>query len=53
MTRKTNTDLIQVKLNLAAKYERLAAIAGSQPKKRAFRSRITKLRRQAEQLKMQ
>ncbi len=42
--------LAQTKLALAKKYDRLAKIAKSKPKKRKFAYRTEKFRRQAEQL---
>jgi hypothetical protein len=43
-------NLIQVKTALAEKYERLARLAGSTPKRRAHSFRALRLRRQAQQL---
>lgn len=43
-------DLIQVKLDLAAKYDRLARLSRSKPKKRQFQHRADHYRRQAVQL---
>lgn len=43
-------NLIEVKLKLAEKYEHLAAIAGSDAKRKHFSNRARRYRRQVEQL---
>ena len=42
--------LLDVKQKLAEKYEHLAAITGSQPKRKQFSHRARKYRRQLEQM---
>ncbi len=42
--------LLEVKQKLAEKYEHLATIAGSQPKRKQFSTRARKYRRQIEQM---
>lgn len=42
---------IDVKTELARKYEHLAQIAGSEPKRKTFSHKATKYRRQAEQMR--
>jgi hypothetical protein len=44
------TNLVQAKLNLAAKYRRLAEIAKSKPKRTKFNYQAEKYRRQALEL---
>ena len=43
-------NLLNVKLKLAEKYEHLATIAGSQPKRKQFSHRARGYRRQVEQI---
>jgi hypothetical protein len=43
-------NLLEIKQKLAEKYEHLAAIAGSQPKRKQFSNRARKYRRQMEQI---
>jgi hypothetical protein len=50
MADKTKENLIKVKQDLAAKYERLMNITPSTPRKKTYRLRAAKYRRQAEQL---
>jgi hypothetical protein len=50
MTTRQTTKLIQTKLNLAAKYERLVKIAKSKPKRAKFIYQAEKYRRQAQEL---
>lgn len=50
MSQQTRENLIQVKLALSEKYNRLAAQAKSEPKKKAFGHRAEKFRRQAAEL---
>jgi hypothetical protein len=48
-----NTKLIQTKLALAEKYERLAALSGSQPKTKRMLHHAARFRRQAADLARQ
>lgn len=50
MSNGRNSHLIQVKLNLAAKYDRLAVQTRSRPKRMKFMSRAERYRRQVAQL---
>jgi len=50
MTTGQKDNLVQTKLNLAAKYERLAKIAKSKPKRTKFNYQAEKHRRQAQEL---
>ncbi len=52
MTKTTGqkTTLVQTKLDLAAKYERLAKIAKSKPKRSKFIYQAERYRRQAKEL---
>ncbi len=50
MTTVQKTKLVQIKLNLAAKYKRLAKIAKSKPKRTTFNYQAERYRRQAQQL---
>ena len=50
MADKVRDNLIKVKQELAAKYERLMLITPSTPRKKTYRIRAAKYRRQAEQL---
>ena len=50
MTTGQITNLIQTKLNLAAKYQRLAKIAKSKPKRVKFNYQSERYRRQAQEL---
>ncbi len=46
----TRTDLTEIKLTLANKYERLARQAGSRTKQRHFMYKANRYRRQAENI---
>lgn len=48
-----NLKLVQTKLNLAQKYENLARLAGSRPKRKKYLHDAEKYRRQAERLSQQ
>jgi len=50
MTTGKNANLVQTKLNLAAKYQRLATIAKSKPKRITFIYHAERHRRQAQEL---
>ncbi|MEO2029238.1 MAG: hypothetical protein ABGZ23_25465 [Fuerstiella sp.] len=50
MTTGQKTNLLQTKLNLAAKYQRLARTAKSKPKQVTFNYQSEKYRRQAHEL---
>jgi hypothetical protein len=50
MTTGQKTTLMQTKLNLAAKYGRLAKVAKSKPKRTKFNYQAEKYRRQAQEL---
>jgi len=50
MADRKRDNLIKVKQELAAKYERLMNITPSTPRKKTYRIRAAKYRRQAEQL---
>ena len=50
MTTGQKDNLVQTKLNLAAKYRRLATIAKSKPKRNTFIYHAEKHRRQAQEL---
>ncbi len=50
MTTGQKTELLQTKLNLVAKYQRLAKIAKSQPKRTKFNFQSERYRRQALEL---
>jgi hypothetical protein len=50
MTTEQKTKLMQTKLNLTAKYKRLARIAKSKPKRNKFNYQAEKYRRQAQEL---
>jgi hypothetical protein len=50
MTTGQNNNRVQTKLNLAAKYRRLATIAKSKPKRSTFIYQAERYRRQAEML---
>jgi hypothetical protein len=53
MTTGQITNLIQTKLNLAAKYQRLAKIAKSKPKRVSFNHQSERYLRQAHELSKQ
>jgi len=46
----TNADLAQVKIALAEKYERKAAVTKSKPARKRFSYRSVRYRRQAEEI---
>ena len=48
---KEDLKKIEVKVALAAKYERLASVAGSAPKLRAFRFHANRFRKQAKAMR--
>ncbi len=50
MTTGQKTNLVQTKLNLAAKYQRLAKIAKSKPKRKKFNYQAERYRHQAQEL---
>jgi hypothetical protein len=50
MTTGQRDSIVQNKLNLAAKYRRLATIAKSKPKRKTFIYQAERYRRQAEEL---
>ncbi len=50
MTTGRKTTLVQTKLDLAAKYKRLAKIAKSKPKRTTFNYQAERYRRQAKEL---
>jgi hypothetical protein len=50
MTTGQKTNLVQTKLNLAAKYQRLAKTAKSKPKRVTFNYQSERYRRQAQEL---
>ena len=50
MTTEQKDNLVQAKLNLAAKYRRLATIAKSKPKRSTFIYQAERYRRQAQVL---
>ncbi len=50
MTTGQESKLVQTKLNLAAKYKRLAKIAKSKPKRTKFNYQAERYRRQAKEL---
>jgi len=50
MTTGQKTKLLQAKLNLVAKYQRLAKIAKSKPKRVTFNHQSERYRRQAQEL---
>lgn len=50
MTTEQKTNLIQTKLKLAAKYQRLAKIAKSKPKRVSFSHQSERYRRLAQEL---
>lgn len=50
MTTAVRDNLIRVKQELAAKYERLMNITPSTPRKKTYKIRAARYRRQAEQL---
>ncbi len=50
MTTGQKDNLVQTKLNLAAKYRRLATIAKSKPKRSTFIHQAERYRRQAQEL---
>ena len=52
MTTGQKTELLQTKLNLVAKYQRLAKIAKSKPKRTKFNYQAEKYRRQAQKLSL-
>lgn len=53
MTTEQKANLVQTKLNLAAKYQRLGKKAKSKPKRNTFTYQSEKYRRQAEELSKQ
>jgi len=50
MTTEQKTNLVQTKLNLAAKYRRLATTAKSNPKRKKFIYQAERYRRQAQEI---
>ena len=50
MTKEQKDNRVQAKLNLAAKYRRLATIAKSKPKRSTFNYQAERYRRQAQVL---
>lgn len=53
MTTEQKANLVQTKLNLAAKYQRLAKIAKSKPKRITFSHQSERYLRQAHELSKQ
>jgi hypothetical protein len=51
-TKERNAKLAAVKLKLAEKYERLAKVARSRPKKKSLSNLSARYRRQAEDLRI-
>ncbi|WP_437194559.1 hypothetical protein [Planctomicrobium sp. SH527] len=49
----SSKNIVDVKLALAAKYERLAKVSNSRPKRASLATQALKYRRQAAQLKQQ
>ena len=52
MTKEQKDNRVQAKLNLAAKYRRLATIAKSKPKRSTFIYQAERYRRQAQMLSL-
>lgn len=50
MSRSKTEHLVEVKLSLAKKYDRLALHAGSKPKRKTLKNRAARYRRQADRL---